>query len=176
MRAKFVGNKADKIIMNVRNDEASASIPAGTPVVLNLSTTASASADGLGVVLPSTAGDPLSFACKYGVLTATLAAGQFGESVLFGIVTNALIVRATRASSTASFSTFTTVASGIGLGLDTVNNAFNTTGASIAGAIASNAMMAILLDSLSTGSGSASTTSVTANTKYDTARVFLRML
>ncbi len=175
MRAKYVGNKADKIIMNIRNDEASASIPAGTPVVLNLSTTASATADGLGVVLPATAGDPLSYACKYGVSTTTLTTGQSGESVLFGIATNALIVRATRASSTASFSTFTTYASGIGLGIDTVNNAF-TVGASIAGAIASNAMMAILLDSLSTGSGSASTTSVTANTKYDTARVFLRML
>jgi hypothetical protein len=176
MRVKLIGNKADKVIMNVRNDEASASIPAGTPVILNLSTTASASADGLGVVLPATAGDPLSFAAKYGVLTNTLAVGQYGETVLFGIVTNALIARATRASSTASFSTYTTIASGIGLGIDTVNNAFGSAGASVAGIIASNAMMAILLDSLGSGTGSASTTSVTANTKYDTARVFLRML
>src|ERR1035437_3222095 len=176
MRVKLIGNKADKVIMNVRNDEASASIPAGTPVILNLSTTASASADGLGVVLPATAGDPLSFAAKYGVLTNTLAVGQYGETVLFAIVTNALIARATRASSTASFSTYTTIASGIGLGIDTVNNAFGSAGASVAGLIASNAMMAILLDSLGSGTGSASTTSVTANTKYDTARVFLRML
>src|ERR1035437_6111518 len=109
MRAKYVGNKADKIIMNVRNDEASTTILAGTPLVLNLSTTASASGDGLGVVLPATAGDPLSFACKYGVATNTLAVGQYGETVLFGIVTNALIARATRASSTASFSTYTTI-------------------------------------------------------------------
>lgn len=175
MRAKLVGNKADKIIMNVRNDESSVTIPAGTPVVLNLSTTASATADGLGVVLPATAGDPLSFAVKYGVTPNAIAAGAYGESILFGIATNALVVRATRAGSTASFSTFTTYASGIGLGIDTVNNAFSP-GASIAGAIASNAMMAILLDSLSTGSGSASTTSVSANTKYDNVRVFLRML
>jgi len=170
-----VGNKADKIIMNIKNGESATTIPAGTPVVLNLSTTADASNDGLSVVLPSTAGDPLSFACKFGVATTDVAVGALGEAVLFGIVTNALITRATRAGSTASFSTFTTYASGIGLGIDTVNNAFSV-GASIAGVIASNAMMAILLDSLSTGSGSASTTSVSANTKYDTARVFLRML
>jgi hypothetical protein len=176
MRAKYVGNKADKIIMNVRNDEASTTILAGTPLVLNLSTTASASGDGLGVVLPATAGDPLSFACKYGVATTDIAVNQFGEAILFGICTNALVVRATRASSTASFSTFTTYASGVGMGIDTVNNAFSPVGGSIAGLIASNIMVAVLLDSMSTGSGSASTTSVTANTKYDTARVFLRML
>lgn len=175
MRAKFVGNKADKLIMNVRNDEASASIPAGTPVILNLSTTASATADGLGVVLPATAGSANSYSLKYGVLTTVLTTGQYGESVLFGIATNAIVIRATRAASTDSWSATNSSASGVGLGIDTVNNAF-TLGASIAGAIVSNALAAVLLDSLSNIVASASATSDTRTALTTAYRVFVRML
>lgn len=174
MRAKYAGNKADRIICTVRNGEASASLPKGTPVVLNIST-ASATDDGLSVVLPATAGVTNSFGLKYGVLTDTLVAGAYGESILFGVAAYALITRMTRAASSDSWTSSASQASGIGMGLDTINNAF-LLGASIAGSIASNNMPAILLDSLASSAASASATSDTRTVITNANRAFIRML
>lgn len=174
MRIKTVGNKADRIVVSIKNAEATASIPRGTPVVLNLSTTA-ADGDGLDVVLPATAGNPNSFSLRYGIATDTLVAGALGESILFGLSSYALISRATRAASTDSWSASASTASGIGLGIDTINNAF-TMGASIAGSIASNKIQAVLIDSLASVVASASATSDTRTAITVAARVFVKML
>ncbi len=174
MRIKQVGDKPDRIIMFVRNAEASASIPRGTPLVLNLSTTTNAK-DGMDVVLPGTAGDPLSYAARYGVVTDTLAAGANGESILFGMCAYALVTRATRAASSNSWSASASTASGIALGIDTINNAF-TMGASIAGSIATNHVDAVLIDSLAAVVASATATTDTRTALTVGARVFVRML
>jgi hypothetical protein len=176
MRAKYVGNKADKIIMNVKSAEATASIPRGTPVVLNLSSTGSAD-DGLGVVLPATAGDAATGNMKYGIVTDTLAAGVLGESILFGYCSYAIAVletRSTPGTGGASWSTMSQ-ASGVGMGIDTVNNALAIGGGTIAGAIASNHQDIILLDSI-TMTASATNTSDTSTVITKAVRVFVRML
>ncbi len=175
MRAKQVGNKADKIVMVVSNSEASVTIPRGSPLVLKLTTTASNTFDGLGVVLPSTAGNPLSYAVRYGVATDAMAVNQLGESILFGVCNYALITRATRAATTDSWSASASTASGIALGVDTINNAF-LMGASIAGSIATNHVDAVLLDSLSSIAASASATTDSNTAITVGARIFVRML
>jgi hypothetical protein len=174
MRAKYAGNKADKIILTVRNGEASASIPRGTPVCLAAGAT-SATNDGLDVVLPATAGNANSFGLRFGILTDTLTAGSFGESILFGVATYALITRMTRAASTDSWTSSASQASGVALGLDTLNNAL-LIGASIAGSIASQHADAVLLDSLASSAASASATSDTRTAITNAVRVFVRML
>src|SRR6266849_2091691 len=156
MRAKYVGNKADRFAVVIRNAEATASIPRGTPIIAVLNGTN----DGLDVVLPSTAGSALSFNARLGVATDTLTAGQYGESLVYGYVAYALITRMTRAASTDSWTSSASTASGIGLGIDTLNNAF-LLGASRAGALVSAADNAFLVDSLASSLASASATSDT---------------
>lgn len=174
-RLPVVGNRGNHIISSVRNAETTNSIPRGTPVVLKLSTTADNENDGFFVVLPATAGSAHSYALRYGVVTDTLAAGVNGESILFGVANYALVTRATRAASTDSWSASATVASGIALAIDTLNNAF-LQAASSAGSLASVAPNAVLLDSLATVSASASATSDTRTAITVSARVFVRMM
>jgi hypothetical protein len=174
MRAKYVGNKADKIILNVQNTEVSANIPKGTPVILKLSDTAQTD-DGLDVVLPSTAGSSLSYSLKFGVLTDSLTPGSYGESILFGVANYALVTRMTRAASTDSWTSSASTISGVGLGIDTLNNAF-VPGGTVVGSIASNIMVAIMLDSWASSAASASSTADTRTAITNGNRVFVRMM
>lgn len=171
MRAKFAGNKRDSVILNFKNAEASASIPRGTPVILVLNATD----DGLACVLPSTAGAALSFNARFGVATETVAATLVSEAICFGYVQYALITRMTRAASTDSWTSSASVASGIGLGIDTLNNAF-LLGASRAGSLVSAADNAWLVDSLASSAASASATSDTRTAITNGVRAFVRML
>ncbi len=167
------GNKADHVMLNVKNAEATASIPRGTPVIAVFNGTD----DGMAVVLPSTAGSAKSFNFRYGVATTTLAAGQQGEAIAFGYVVYALITRMTRAgtSTSDSWTSSAAIASGVGLGIDTLNNAF-LVGASRAGDLVSAADNAVLVDSLSSMSASATATTDTRTAILVGARVFVRML
>lgn len=173
MRIKNAGDKGDKVIVNIKNAEVSATIPRGTPVIAILNGTD----DGLAVVLPSTAGNALSFNARLGVATAALAVGQVGESIIYGYVAYALITRMTRAgtSTSDSWSSSASIASGIGLGIDTLNNAF-VLGASRAGALVSAADNAWLVDSLPSSTASATSTADTRTAITMGARVFVRML
>ena len=174
MRAKYVGNKADKIILSVKNGETSATIPRGTPVVLNLSATAAAD-DGLSVVLPSTAGAAASYAYKYGVALDNYATGQLGESILNGVATYALVGVLTRSATSASWpSSASSAASLVALGLDTANNCF-LLGASSAGSLP-GAGIAHMIDNVASIAGSASATSDTRTNIALGYRVFVRML
>lgn len=170
-----VGNRAAKAKGTIKNGEASASIPRGTPVILKLSTTSDSDNDGLAVVLPSTAGAANSFGLRYGISLDTIATGAFSEAVLFGVASYALITRMTRAASSDSWTSSASVASGAGMGVDTINNAL-LVGATIAGSIASNAMPIILLDSLASSAASATATSDTRTAITNAVRVFVRML
>lgn len=175
MRAKYVGNKADRIINIVKSGEATASIPRGTPLILNVTSVAGAD-DGLAVVLPSTAGNANSFGLRYGVGIQTMAPGEFGESIVFGVAPYALIVRGARTATSLSWASVASLSSvGVLLGVDTAANAF-VIGASIAGSVESNGGQAILLDSLASMAGSASASTDTRLTLTQGARIFVRML
>ena len=177
MRIKTVGNLADKVVVNIVNGETTASIPRGTPVILKSVSTGSVPAtDGLHVVLPATAGDVNSYGLRFGVSVDTLAAAAAGESILFGVCLYAIIVLSTRSTPGTGGASWSTVsqASGAGLAVDTLNNAF-LIGGTIAASIASNAMMAILMDSM-TMTASATHTSDTSTAFTKSARVFVRML
>ena len=169
MRFKAIGNKADNVIGVVRNND-TVSIPRGTPLVLQIDQTN----DGLDVLLPSTAGNPLSAALRYGVALSTMAVGDYGETFLFGVCPYVLISRMTRAASTDSWTSSASQASGIGLGLDTLNNVF-LLGASAAGSVLS-APNAVLIDSLASAAASASATSDSRTAVTSGVRAFVRML
>jgi hypothetical protein len=177
MRGLPIGNKAsgNTYVGKVRNAEASASIPRGTPVILNLSTTASSSGDGMDVVLPATAGNPLSYAARYGIVTDTLAAGVYGESIVFGHASYALITRATRAASSDSWTSSASIASGVALGVDTLNNAL-LVGASVAGSIATNHIDYLMVDSVASIAASATATSDARTAITASVRVFVRVM
>jgi hypothetical protein len=178
MRGHPVGNKpsGNNFVLKVRNAESSATIPRGTPLVLKLSTSGAAG-DGMDVVLPATAGNPLSYAARFGVACCSMAAGEYGEAILFGYCSYAIVTRATRAGATGtdSWSSVDSSASGIACGIDTVNNAL-VMGASIAGAVASNHIDAVLLDSIPVLAASATATTDTRTAITRSARVFVRML
>ncbi len=172
MRIKQAGNLGDKVIIVVKSAEASATIPRGTPVVAVLNGTN----DGLAVVLPSTAGAAKNYGFKLGVATEAMAPGDVSNAIAFGYVAYALITRATRATATTtdSWSSSSSVASGICLGIDSLNNAF-LMGASSDGSLPSVAA-AVLVDSISSIAASATNTTDTRTAITVGARVFVRML
>lgn len=174
MRFKQNGNKADTVCLVVRNAESSATIPKGTPVVLKLTANSAAAGDGLDVVLPSTAGNIHSSALRYGVALQNLATGEYGEAMALGVMPYGIITRATRAASSDSWTSSASIAASLGLGLETINNAF-ATGASAAGSVVSSPD-AFLIDSIASMAASATATSDTRTAITVSARVFVRML
>lgn len=174
IRLNQVGNKAGKISATITNGETSATIPRGTPVVLKLSSTLSATNDGLQVVLPSTAGDPVNYFGRFGVSVDTMTTNQQSEAILFGVCNYALVTLMTRAASTNSWTSSASIASGVALGLDSLNNAF-LIGASSAGSLPF-AGGAFLLDSLASAAASATTTADSRTAITTSARVLVRFM
>lgn len=210
MRAKFIeGNKPEKYIHVVRNIDVgsvssvttvSNSIPAGTPLVLNLGPTLNPSTyqnglpagfeDGMDVVLPvSAANNALAGQLgatyimnyfHYGIAVSNIGYNQLGESMVHGVYPYALMTRATRAASTNSWSSSASVAASIAfLSIDTINNAY-TTYASAAAATtnatlpATNVLPVYLLDNIASISASATNTSDTRTAIITQQRVFIR--
>lgn len=167
MRFKTVGNKQDIGAVVIRNAEASASIPAGSPVVLKFNATN----PGLDVVLPATEVTSATGGA-YGVSLGAYASGAYGEAQVFGYCSNINIMTQTRAATSDSFST-NSCAAGVMLCVDTVNNVFTTTGGTLAKS--AFAAFAILINSW-TASGSATTTSDTRTVATVAAKAFLRMM
>jgi len=125
MNAAYVGapRSGARVKMAVKNDSnSSATIPVGTPVYMSLDGTE----DALAVKLPSNGSQTVADRNFFGVVTDTLLTGALGESILFGIVPKAKIVRATRSADTADWVGSTSIANGVLLSIDTVNNAFST--------------------------------------------------
>jgi len=173
MRFKQNGNKRDSSYVVVRNGEASASIPVGTPVTLVLNGTN----DGVDVVLPATAGDAKNGAFKYGIASQTMTAGQYGESQVFGYCPYAIITKMTRAgtSTSDSWSSSASSASGIALGWDSVNNAL-VGNASMVGSLGTLHANVVLAASLASSAASATATSDTRTAITNTCAVFVRMM
>jgi hypothetical protein len=170
MRFKQVGNKADGVSVVVKSAESASTIPAGTPLVLAMNGTD----DGLAVLLPSAAGNIKTGAFPYGVTQSAITAGAYGEAVVFGIVSNAVLVRGTRAASTDSWTSSDSFASGCILMVGTVNNAFISTVASLAAS--SFAPIAVLAQSQVSFAASASAATDTRTANTVAVKVFVRML
>lgn len=170
MRIKQVGNRSDSVAVVVKSAESSANIPAGTPLVLAINGTD----DGLTVVLPATGGNANTGAYPFGVTQAAIAAGMYGEAVVFGIVSNAVLVRGTRAASTDSWTSSGSFASDVVLMIDTNNNAFVSVGGTLAAT--SFAPIAVLVQSQVSFAASASNTSDARTANTVAVRVFVRML
>lgn len=132
MRMKTVGNKRDLMATVVLNAEATASITIGQPVCMYL-TGGAGGTDGISVCLPSTAHTQNAgneFQCLYGVFITNSAAGVapgfFGEAQVFGFCADIAFTAATRASSTASWSSIQSVAAWLPLIPETVGNGWTT--------------------------------------------------
>jgi hypothetical protein len=206
MRTKFIeSNKPEKYIHMVRNVDTGSvtsitsitnSIPAGTPVILNLGATAEPSTyqnslpagfeDGLQVVLPASAasgGQGLgAFALNnlhYGVAISNILYNQLGEVMVHGVYPYALFVRATRAATTNSWSSSQSFSGWQYLSIDSLNNAY-TTYASAAAATSDATLPAsvpipvYLLDSVASIAASASNSSDARTAVITQQRVFIR--
>lgn len=149
MRFKQNGNKRDLMAAVIYNDEASATIPLGAPVVLSLSGTQ----DGLGVVLPSTATDAKQSSLAFGVSLGSYAPKAFGEAQLFGLNNNVLLLR-TRGASTDAFAS---VNSGALLKANSVSNAFETVASNGASAFIPAAIVASSIASIASTAASTAT-------------------
>lgn len=187
MRTKLVEtNKPEKymhVVRNVDTSAAAATIPVGTPLILNLSATPQPPTytnalpagweDGLQVVLPGTAGASATL-YYYGVATIPIIYQQLGESMVHGIC-QALIVRGTRSATTASWASSATASiSGNGLTIDTVNNAFGTiTLASLNG---HSITPILVVDNLATAAGSATNATDTRTAATALVRAFVRQM
>lgn len=172
-------------ILAVRNAEASATIPRGTPIILNLTNVPQPTAgadgfgagyeDGLQVVLPSSGSANRALFHAYGVAHGDMPPGYNGRAQIFGVTPYVLVVRATRAASTDSWTSSASFSSDGGyiLQIDTVNNAFKT----VAAAISSNiSLQAMMLDSVSSIAASASNTSDSRTAITIAVRAFIRMM
>lgn len=202
MRTKFVeSNKPEKYIHSVRNVDGGSvssvstvtnSIPAGTPVLLNIGQTPQPTIyqnglpagveDGLQVVLPTTGANNSNFGLgaalaaqlfHYGVAIANIGYNQLGEVMVHGVYPFALFVRATRAASTNSWSSSASLAAGQLLTVDTINNAY--TSLATASATHQLSMLPVfLLDSIATLAASATATTDTRTAIITQQRVFIR--
>lgn len=120
MNVMPIGIGSQRVRVPVKNAEASATIPRGTPVCLVMNGTD----DGFAVVLPATGGAAKANLFNYGVMLDDMLASTYNESVIYGLVPYALVTRATRAASSDSWTSSASVAVGVMLAVDTINNAF----------------------------------------------------
>ncbi len=130
MNSPMIGapSGGERLTLVAKNSSGS-SMPKGTPVTLDLDGTN----DGLTVILPSGAStQALCDQFFFGVAKDTIADGSFGPVQLFGVVREAILRRATRGGSATSdnWAGSTSIAKGVLLSIDTVNNCFSTAAAS----------------------------------------------
>lgn len=164
MRMKQVGNKADIMAVVIRNSEATASIPLGTPVVMAVPT--GLATDGLDVVLPATATDVTQSSLGVGVALKAIAAGEYGEAQVFGLCQQVKILR-TRGASTDAFAS---IISGLLLKAESVSNCFATVASNGASAFMPVAVLASTIASI------ASTAASTQTATTGFGKAFLRMM
>lgn len=169
MKMQTLGDKPNFVDTTVKNDESSATISRGQPISYKLDGTD----DGLGVVLPGTNGASLAQTLFAGVALQDIAYGRLGNARIYGISPYTIVTRATRAASSDSWSSSQSIASGVLMSLDTINNAFllgATVGASgfLAGAA--------LAQSIASMAASATATSDTRTVITAAVRTFVRAM
>lgn len=120
--SQLSGNKPVRTTVGIRNAEASATIPAGAPVVLVMNATN----DGLDVVLPSSSSLAKLIGFGYGIASRSLAPGDYGEGVVYGFVNSLLLMRQTRGASTDVWASEPARSVGEFLSINTALNGFQT--------------------------------------------------
>ncbi len=181
MRSQTLGDKRDFLSIKVRNDESSATISRGYPVLLQCDGTE----DGLAVVLPSSGSAGEAQQQRYGVAMDDILAGQIGEVMIWGLCNYVVLSLQTRANTSggSSFSTAETVALFNALVINTVNNFFST--AASVSTIASDAAYALsafsdppgfIAQSLASAAGIATGTGETRSVITQAVKAFLRMM
>lgn len=198
MNSSQIGTRAWKEFVGFRSDEASASIPAGSPILFAIDATE----DGYAAHLPSSstaAKSPELFAGIYNGPGA-LVPGKSGQAQVWGICEYAIVLQQSRAASTDSFASAAALSIGQPLSIDTVNNALaignQFTGARTvvtaftsgtaatdiqAATLAANfgdgyAPMFVMAQTLASAASSASTTSDSSVKKTYGTKIFLRAL
>lgn len=181
MRGQTLGDKRGFNTERVRNDEASATISKGMPVVLVMD----GSEDGFAVVLPSTAGAAKTAAFLFGIAVDDIIAGAMGEVQTYGVCNRVRMALRTRANTSggSSFSTHDTSPLGALLLVDTVNNAFSTVADTVAAASSVDQTLTrnpqnlgFLGQSLASSAGIATATGETRTVITENVKAFLRMM
>lgn len=157
--------KADQISVSILNAD-TATIAAGAPVCLAYNGTQ----DGLAVVLPATTGtNQLAQGMLYGVNTLPLAVGALGNAVVFGICFCTLLELQSRTSNSVSWAAVASMAVGVNLAIDTVNNMWVT-------AASGTCPLAVLGQTVAAVAGSASATSDTRTALTIAVKAFIRLM
>lgn len=107
MRFKNTGNKRDICAVVVKNVSTTITIPKGAPVFLDV-----AAPDGLLVKGSPSVSAAETGANFFGLATADIAPGAYGESIVFGYFDQARIVLTTRTASNGTWQTYSALAIG----------------------------------------------------------------
>lgn len=162
-------DKPEGVVLQVHSGESSASIPAGTPVILALDGTN----DGLDVILPGSE-SALANSALYGVTLGVIASGAYGNVRAFGFNRETILRQRTRANTTDSWSAIVSLEKGHMLAIDTVNNAFSTKVASLAAS--AFLPVALLAETQASIAGSASTTANASTVQTTSVKTFVRFM
>lgn len=162
-------DRPERTFILVGNGEASGSLPAKEPVCFVMNGTK----DGLNVVKAVTGAAAKATTLFAGVLLKSLAQGDVQPSLVYGMVDDVVLVRATRAASTASYASAPAVAIGDILNVATLGNGLSR---SAAGAASANLAFAVAGETLASIASAASTTSDTSTRKTTAAKVFIRAM
>lgn len=119
-------DKAEDIVVTVKNVEVTSVIQSGQPCILAMAANID---DGLGVILPSNSTAVKVGAFFMGVAVKSLNPGVVGDCQVWGFNRHTKVIRGTRAASTDAWPTFAAVTIGDLLSIDTVNNCFARSGA-----------------------------------------------
>lgn len=151
-------NPFENTKITIKNDESSATITAGQPVCFVYDGTD----NGLAVVLPSSGAAIKAHTLFAGIAIDTIAAGQYGESILSGHCRAIRVLRQTRAASTDAWASTPAFAVGDYLAVDTVNNAMNRIGSL---AVSAFIPIAVVGETLASATTLASTSFTTGDTR-----------
>ena len=150
--------KPEDLVHVVKNSE-SVVIPCGSPCVYAMSGTD----DGLSVVLPSSSAAAKVSAFFAGVAVKEIPVGKLENVQVYGFNRKTLVYRGSRAASTDAWPTFAAFALGDILQINTVANAFASSGAGSALALQHIAVVAETFASVATAASTALGTGMVAS-------------
>jgi hypothetical protein len=165
--------KAEDQIHVVKNAEASAEIPAGTPVIYALNGTD----DGLAVVLPSSSTAAKASVLMAGITVKTMPVGKIDNVQVYGFNRFTRVYRGSRAATTDAWPTFAAFAIGDILQVNTVANAMASSGTGPQTAFQPMVVVAEVVASVATQASSVLGTNPATNLSfYQGVKTFLRFM
>ena len=152
--------------INFKNGESSATIAAGSCVVLK-------AADVSQVVTPATAGAAPTPALFAGIAAKAMAPNEFGDVIVSGYVPAMTVTRMTRAASSDGWASFPAIAIGDYFTIETVNGFAARSGA---GAALAAGYQIVALETLASATTLASTVGGAATVYTSAVKAWLRAL